>query len=323
MPSFALLCLPIAQVLLACHGVLAVLVLFFAKAEAHPLPRSPVNRNIHTLQAVEAFGFIFGFIVGGIDAAIVASMTTKCYPSRSGSCCVKFIFFILAGAVTLAVAFFFMMSPWIFQSVLSRPAFAHACDADWLTVLLTGHKYKHDQDKNTAVFSLSSAPSDVLFTFTSQDPDASVFGLVNTSAGAAVTPALRNITYDFNAHTVSGLCNGDASGAPCLTGTWDQSSFLAFDLAFNGTRTRLRSAYKDWSFEDVPSVILHRVEPSTGALAERVLQTSVGQCQRLKVCVPRDASAAGTVLGADILVAVGWILNQQAPYAVKCTTPSD
>lgn len=302
------------------HGVLALCVFFYAKTEAHPLPRGPINRTYHSLTAFAALSYILGVIVGLSDAFLVMALVRPLWPGATRHWSLRVLAYVGWVVVGLCITFFFAISPLIFSVIETGPAYAHACDGDWMTVLLTGHDYQHTQGANSAAFALSAAPDDVLFTFTSQDPDASVFSLVSANATAGVLPALRSVTYNFDAHTVAGLCYGDNSATPCMTGTFDQSSYLTFDLSVNGTRAVSRSVYREWSLEDVPSVIMRRVDPGTGALAERLLQTSVGQCARLKVCVPAPPGDA-RVLGADVLVPVGWILNQFAPYAVKCTTP--
>ncbi|KZV79896.1 hypothetical protein EXIGLDRAFT_781699 [Exidia glandulosa HHB12029] len=310
-------------VLLGCHAILAVVVLYYSQAEAYPLPRGIVNRTYHGLTAFAAFAYILGAFVGLSNACLCINGFRPLYPAARRSCCFKTLFWMPLFLGGTCIGLFFVLSPLIFSSIRQDSAYAHTCDNDWITVLFTGHRYNALDKPNTADFALSAAEKDVLFTFTSQDPDADKFGLVSASleGSSTVHPELRNITYDFNARTFSGMCFGNNSTTPCAAGTYDDRSFLTFDVSVNGTRTVSRSMYQEWSLEDVLSIILYRVNATTGALAERMLQTSVGHCPNLKVCIPRDVARPDGVIPADILVPLGWMLNKQALWAVDCTTP--
>lgn len=306
------------------HGILVVFVYFYVQTEANPLPRGVINRTKHGLQAFSAFAYIFGGVLGLCDSALFASTVRQtCFPKRRSGCvqCLAYIPLVL---MSISIALFFILSPMIFSDIATGPAFAHACDNDWMTVLLTGHSYDHTSDPSTADFSLSSSPTDILFTFASQDLNGFTFNLTSTNPFASTTPSLRSVQYDFTSHNVSGLCLGNSDSGPCMTGSFDDTSYLTFDVSLNGTRSLVRSLYKEWSLEDVPSVMLYRVDQMTNTLTERVLQTSIaGTCQTLKVCVTRPTNfAMTTTLDFDVVVAVGWVLYRQAAYAVDCSTPS-
>jgi len=44
--------------------------------------------------------------------------------------------------------------PLIIGKFASESSYAHACDSDWLQVVLTGHTYEHTTERNIATFSL-------------------------------------------------------------------------------------------------------------------------------------------------------------------------
>ncbi|KZV97083.1 hypothetical protein EXIGLDRAFT_833082 [Exidia glandulosa HHB12029] len=310
-------------ILILCHGVLAVLVYYYSQAEAYPLPRGVINRNRHGLQAFAAFAYMLGIFVGISDGFLLL----KYSPWGAGyGCVVTALFYLLFPAAITGLAFFFILSPLIFTRIRQSIAYKHACADDWVTVLLTGHQYNALDMPNSADFALSTAPPDVLFTFRSQNPDADVFGLVSASVDLGVPtpmirPELRNITYDFNARTFSAFCLDDST-LPCATGTYDDRSFLTFDVSVNGTRTLSRSLYKEWSKGNVVSIILYHVDAGSGALTERILQTSGGNCPNLKVCLPRDVARLDGVIAAETLVPLGWMLHQQSIWTEGCTRPS-
>lgn len=197
-------------------------------------------------------------------------------------------------------------------------AYAHACDNDWITVTLTAHTFQDMDRLNRADFALSTRPADVLFTFTSNDPDPSVFIVVgsDSNTNSVVRPGLRRITFDFTAGTFSGVCD---DGSPCSSGTFDQATYLSFNLSSSdNSSTLLRSTEFEWSIGNRPIFIL---QDEHGA---RVLQASVApDCTHMKVCVPANSAIYGGVLGPDVLVPVGWTLNQHAVQAVACSKPSN
>ncbi|KZV93226.1 hypothetical protein EXIGLDRAFT_749255 [Exidia glandulosa HHB12029] len=311
--------------LVVCHGFLAGVVFFYSQVQAYPLPHGAINRTKRGLAVFTVFAYLLGAFVGLSDSSLFWKAAKPHFPSARSNCCVKALFCLSFAAVWAGIGLFFAMSPLIFSIVQQNIAYEHACKDDWITVLFTGHRYDAANKPNTADFALSTAPSAVLFTFTSQNPDADKFGLVRASldlGGGSSTstphPELRNITYNFDARTFSGLCFGDDSTTPCATGTYDDCSLLTFNVSVNGTQTVLRSLYDDWTFGEV---ILYRVDAS-GALVERMIQTAGDNCPTLKVCIPYDVARSDSVIAADVLVALGMMLYQQGMSAVACTTPS-
>ncbi|KZV97089.1 hypothetical protein EXIGLDRAFT_833086 [Exidia glandulosa HHB12029] len=310
-------------VLLPLHVGVFLVVLHYAAVEESPLPRSSINRTNLGRTIFEYFTRVFTVVVGILDASLIvfASKPQWVGPTRRDLYWPWFRKHLLLGILSGIIILFFSMIPYLVKHTVQEIGYDGACEDDWLTVTLTGHSAHHKEDPNTASFALSSARNFVLFTFTSQDPEANTFGLVGTANAPTLSrPRLQNVTYDFGSRTVSGRCVDTDTTAPCVTGTFDDRdrTFLTFNLTSNGTQTISRSPYKDWSLEDTVSVILYRVNAATGTLGERLLQTSVGQCRKVKVCVPLSPVASG-IVDADILVPLGWLLYQHAIFSVKCS----
>lgn len=311
--------------MIALHTIHVIMVYFYVRTIAHPLPRGAINHTFRGLTAFTVFTYILGYVVGCVEAVlIVATLRTLAGIQRvSSNCCTFFLIWILLWAVGITVVLLFGMAGLVFSQVALVPAFRHACRDDWITVLLDGPNYRHRDTPYRATFSLSET-SEPLFTFTSQDPDRWRFNLMTLgSASPSVLPALRNITYDDPRLAVSALCYGDNTTAPCATGRYDPIAYLSFDVTVNGIRSRIRSPYREWSLDDVLSVSLRNVGDDGSLSPLRVLQTSPrkpGNCRQLKVCIAHPQSPS-SVLGADILVAVGWLLGVQGEAAAKCTKP--
>ncbi|EJD46103.1 hypothetical protein AURDEDRAFT_151652 [Auricularia subglabra TFB-10046 SS5] len=304
------------------HAVHAIMVFFYAEATAHPLPRGVVN---HTYEGLATFWFFmsgFGFMLGSIEGGMVVDALRRRYNiQRSDGRRIWFLASLGFWVISVVFATVLGLAGTVITEIAAAHSFRHACERDWTSVLLVGPDHKHRNSPYRATFSLS-ATKEPLFTFTSQDPDRWHFNLVSlNSTRPAVLPALRNITFDDPKLAVSGLCYGDNATAPCMLGRYDPIVYLSFDVTTNGTRECVRSPYRDWSLDDVLSVILRRVADD-GTLSDvRILQTSTykpGDCKQLKVCVAHP-QVPTSVLGADILVAVGWLLGIQGEAAAKCT----
>ncbi|KZV98085.1 hypothetical protein EXIGLDRAFT_832361 [Exidia glandulosa HHB12029] len=300
------------------HGILFMFVYFYARAEAYPLPRGIINHTYRGLTAFSVIGAIIGGLLGFFNAILLMACLSPLSPSYKRGCCIKGAAYVIRAIVFLSVLLFFCMSGFISSSVWKAHTYAHACEDDWMMVVLTGHDYSRPGRPNTATFFLSSAPSEALFIFTSQDPDPNTFGLVDLESTAAVRPALQNITYDYTARTFLALCHGKDGSSTCASGTFDDRSFLTFDISYNGTRSVSRSVYRDWTLEDTLSIILYRVDTSTNTLVDRMLQTSVDNLAvEVKVCVPHQTDASADILNADILVPFGWMIYQHGVFSVK------
>ncbi|EJD46107.1 hypothetical protein AURDEDRAFT_124234 [Auricularia subglabra TFB-10046 SS5] len=309
-------------ILTTLHATHAVMVYFYARTISHPLPRGVINHTHLGLMFFTAFTYIVGFAAGYLDAVIVFTALVTLFgvewPRSKPAWVLRWV---VCGGIGLAITVVFGMAGLIFAKVASGPAFRHACDGDWVSVLLEGHEFEHPKEPNRATFTLS-ATNEPLFTFTNQDPERWSFNLLSLDAARpAVLPALRNITFDDSRWAVSGLCYDANTTVPCMAGRYDPVAYLSFDVATNGTRARSRSVYREWSLDDIPSLILRREDGT------RVLQTSPpnpGNCRQLKVCVAHQAGAArADVFPADVLVAVGWILDAVGEWARQCTTPEN
>ncbi|EJD46102.1 hypothetical protein AURDEDRAFT_124230 [Auricularia subglabra TFB-10046 SS5] len=301
------------------------MVYFYVQTSTHPLPRGAINRTYRGLTAFTAFTFIFGYAAGLVDSVLIVNALRRCswYQRSRRTCCpwsLYWAFFWIIGVIVMLV---FGMAGVVISLVIGIPTYRHACEKDWITVLLEGNDYDNRTAPNRATFSLS-ANKEPLFMFTSQDPDRWQFNLDSLgSAHPSVLPALRNITFDDPKLAVSGLCYGDNSTTPCMTGRYDPVVYLSFDITNSGARSRIRSPYREWSLDDVLSVILQRVEDDGSLSDVRVLQTSPPKpmdCKQLKVCIAHPR-APTNVLGADILAALGWLMGTQGDAAAECTKP--
>ena len=209
---------------------------------------------------------------------------------------------------------------WIIPAILSRSTYAHACDSDWLEVLLNAHTRSNPTGRNVATFLLVET-REVLWTWTSNNPFENDFNLVGlNSTNPSLLPSLSNVTINHATNELErAWCYGTTE--QCATGYVWPFDGLSFEVQFNGTLTRMRNRYHDWSFDNVPSVIMHRVDEN-GQLAERLMQTSVGNpkpCNQLKVCVSHAMRRRDGVVDPDVLVGAYWLLHKQAIYARKCT----
>ena len=69
----------------------------------------------------------------------------------------------------------------------------------------------------------------------------------------------------------------------------------------------MRNKYRDWSFENIPGVIMHRVDEK-GDLAEQLLHTQSGSCKDLKLCISDAMRRRDRVVDPDVLVVAYWLL---------------
>lgn len=309
--------------LIILHGLHAITIYFYARAIAYPLPRGVINHTYKSLVAFWMFTTGLGFILGSVDGAFVVDALrrrhSRLQPSDDRRH--RFLTVVLSASVCMVFAMIFGLAGTVAAEIAAGRSYGHACERDWITVLLEGPDSQHRGAPYRATFSLNAGKAP-LFTFTAQDPDRWQFSLASLDAARPeVLPALRNITFDDPKLAVSGLCYGDNATTPCMTGRYDPIAYLSFDITTNSTRARSRSPYREWSLDNALSVLLRRVDDAGRLSAVRVLQTSTsrpGDCKQLKVCVAHPP-APTNVLGADILVAVGWLLGVQGEYAIKCT----
>jgi len=210
--------------------------------------------------------------------------------------------------------------PFIIGKAVSEQSYAHACDSDWLQVVLTGHTYEHAAQQNVATFSVVET-GETLWTWTSNDPLEDDFNLAGfNSTTPSLLPTLSNITIDNRTNEISrAWCRN--STKQCATGYVWPFDGLSFEVQFNGTITRMRNRYDYWSFDNLPSVIMHRVDEN-GQLGERLLQTSVESpktCGQLKVCVSHAMRRREGLVDPDVLVAIGWLLEKVVFHRTHCT----
>jgi len=212
---------------------------------------------------------------------------------------------------------------WIVGATEARSTYAHACSSDWLEIVLTPHTWKTAANRNVATFSLAET-HELLWTWTSNDPFQNDFNLVGlNSTSPSLLPSLSNVTINHDTNEIErAWCYNSTN--KCATGYVWPFDDLFFEVQFNGTLTRMRNRYHDWTFDGIPSVIMHRVDEN-GQLAERLLQTSVKNpdvCKQIKVCVAHAMRRREGFVDPDVLVAAYWLLHKQASYARRCTAPS-
>jgi len=215
----------------------------------------------------------------------------------------------------------FCAIPWICGNKLTKSSFAHACDSDWLQISLTGHTYANASGRNIAEFSLVET-GELLWTWTSNDPFQNDFNLVAfNSTNPSLLPSLGNITINHATNELTrAWCYNKTTS--CATGYVWPFDGLSFEVHYNGTLSRMKNRYRNWSFDNAPSVLMHRVDED-GRLAERLMHTSIARCQRMKLCVSHAMKRQDGIVSADTLVAAYWLLHKQAIYATKCTRSRD
>ena len=207
--------------------------------------------------------------------------------------------------------------PWIFGPRASQTAYEHACDSDWIQITLTGHTTAGVAERNIASFSLVST-GELLWTWTSNDPFENDFNLVGlNSTSPTLLPALGNVTIDHATNELTrAWCYNDTS--QCATGYVWPFEGLFIEVQCNGTLTRMKNRYRDWSFMNVPGVIMHRVDDN-GRQRERVMQTYSSGCREMKICVSSAMQRQTSIVDPDVLVAAYWLLHKQAAYSAWCT----
>ena len=153
--------------------------------------------------------------------------------------------------------------------------------------------------------------------------------------------------YDFTELTLAGNCtipdstasNASVSVRPCMTGTFDPSSHLFFNVTsavpFNNTlsasypsgvsnfTTSLTIPSKTWYYSHyAPAVTLEQLDTSADA-EHVVLKTTVtdGSDTRLKVCVSGVVGREVAMVGPEVFAPLGLILMKQADYALWATQP--
>ena len=214
-----------------------------------------------------------------------------------------------------AVATCIMVLPRVLGNIASRSTYAHACDSDWLQIVLTGQTYGHEKKLNTAQFSLVET-GELLWTWTSNDPVENDFNLASLdSTSTSLLPSLGNVTINGTTNELTrAWCYNTTN--QCATGYVWPFDGLFFEVQFNGMVTRMRNKYHGWSFENIPGVIMHRVDEK-GALAERLLHTLSGSCKDLKLCISDAMRRRDRIFDPDVLVVAYWLLQKQAAYAIR------
>jgi len=213
-----------------------------------------------------------------------------------------------------------ILLPLLIADIVSKSTYAHACDSDWLEIDMTAHTWKTAATRNVATFSLVE-PRELLWTWTSNDPFQNDFNLVGlNSTNPSLLPSLSNVTINHDTNELErAWCYGTTN--QCATGYVWPFDGLSFEVQFNGTLTRMRNQYREWSFNNAPAVIMRRVDEN-GQLAERLMQTSIQKpdaCRQIKVCVSHAMRRREGIVDPDVLVAAYWLLHKQAISSRKCT----
>jgi len=209
----------------------------------------------------------------------------------------------------------------------SARSYEHYCDNNWLQVEFVSHLNHNPTSRNVATFSLVET-GETLFKFTSSDPASDKFTLAGlNSSRPSVLPALRSVRFDESEGTFSGECFKPLESSCGLSGSIKSTNGLSFETTMSGPKPvtiSLRNLYSDWSFEKLSQVILYFKNQSTGGLEdlEPVLTTSVAmphRCDRQKICISRAVTS--DVLGLEIIVPTGWLLQKFSEYALWCSFP--
>ncbi|KAH7107334.1 hypothetical protein BKA62DRAFT_129824 [Auriculariales sp. MPI-PUGE-AT-0066] len=307
--------------IIAFHGIYAGFLYGYIRAEVYPLPRTAANRTNRGFSAFTAFMYIFGPVVAIFDTLVFGIVLTSVIRINKwgswGKCCG----FTLIGPLLFSFCAVLLFLGWIIARIKQGPAYAHACKNDWVEVLLTGHRYDAPAGRNSATFTLVNT-GETLWTFTSSDPherDFNVFALNSTAP--SILPALGNITINEETNQLFGRCYGSTD--VCSEGSVLPYGGLQFEVSYNGTISRSKNQYNDWSFQNVPSVIMHR-EDGDEKLGDRLLQTSIddpSNCAQLKLCISHAAQRPDNLLSAEALVQTAWFLQKLALRATRCTKP--
>lgn len=166
-------------------------------------------------------------------------------------------------------------------------------------------------------------------------------------------PTLQAVHYNFATLTIDGNCTlpasanatgnavGNTTTVPCMTGTFDPSAHLHFNITsavpLNST---LASSYptavpnatsslsihdNGWDFNTyAPALRLQEQQPD-GQLGQLVLETAITKphdSTELKVCVAGPEGRQGATVQPEVLVPLGLVLMRQADYALYSTQPS-
>ena len=219
-------------------------------------------------------------------------------------------------------------------------SYNHYCDGDWIEVLFNAHVPSYGAPASTALHTATFTlvkTREPLFVFTSPlDRDDERFQLATLgSTGAkppSILPELKLVTFEESYSRFNGSCYRPPGAPPLgvndtschLEGTYWPWDGISFTVSLNKTRTRTRNAYPDYSFADVPQLLMHRVNWAS-ALAERQLQSSMPnpadaevECTQMKVCVAQAAWTPHSRLDSEFLVPIGWLLRRHVDHAHKC-----
>jgi len=117
---------------------------------------------------------------------------------------------------------------------------------------------------------LQELQNETLWTWTSNDPFENDFNLAGlNSTSPALLPALGNITIDHAENELKWAWCYDETNQ-CTTGYVWPFGCLFIEVQFNVSLTRMMNRYQDWSFMNVPGVIMHCVDDN-GSRRERVM----------------------------------------------------
>ncbi|KZV97086.1 hypothetical protein EXIGLDRAFT_704142 [Exidia glandulosa HHB12029] len=288
-------------------------IFLYIKAEVRPLPHSIANRTSRSLLAFRISSYIVGAAVGVTDGILITLLAISSLASRFGQSGRRIPLLVLACAISVAIACILAFGPLLFTILAQRRAFSHACANDWIVAELDVAN-SLASPATIAIFSLPQQQARPLFRMSLDTtlPKNAVFSVIPpVSSSSGVIPAISAIHYDFSSD--SHRIFGDG-----LNGSFDDArgSYLTFNFTDSSqTPITLRNLYREWSFDDKPSVLLARTD--TG---NRILQTAIvdpDDCTRLRVCVPHPDAQPDGIVPVEALLPTGWILFQHLRHVRK------
>ncbi|KAH8106304.1 hypothetical protein BXZ70DRAFT_431326 [Cristinia sonorae] len=245
---------------------------------------------------------------------------------------------------------------WILVPIAQNWAWNHRCDTYPMYALLDARSFKDPADTPDVVRFYQTSTNQLLFTYDvndGTDTNLFMFSLRQFDTPQSLIPVnqyptLQHIQYDFLDTTLSGDCtvstfagSFNTTNSPCMTGTYNPNEWLSFNITssvpLNGTdpstpvpssNTLLRTVDKEWSLSDLiaPALILRTVDPLTDQLTDQtVLRTAVtkrGDCSLLKVCLA-GMTHSGSLVGAEVLAPLGFIMFREVDHARVCTLPAE
>lgn len=212
---------------------------------------------------------------------------------------------------------------------------SHGCDSSPMYAILTGgttnNAYFYEAGgRQLFTYTLSNAntPAAKQLTF-----DLSDWDVDQASIPADAYPSLQNITYNLDTHSISGACTPSSSNVSCVNGTFTPNTFLPLNLTSTAPLGNTSSSsssppftsqlgpgpreilFESWT---EAGLILRQLDPPQHS-DEVILRTAVHKlyhCKELKVCI--NGVPGRGLVGAEVLVPMGFLFQQHAQYASWC-----